>query len=309
MVERAEPETNQAAAIDPILLQVLSEQGQAPPTRKPLLLKLEAMLGRPVVSFFTSFLFPVNIEHKDADILENVLQAMDLSHGLALLINSPGGLGVAAERIINICRSYSKTGEFWAIVPGRAKSAATMICFGASKIIMGVSSELGPVDPQYIVSDEKGQRKSYSVHNIVRSYEDLFKRATTEKGNLQPYIQQLANYHSWDIEEFKSLCALSSNIAVRALISGMMHDKTEEEIKKKISLFLTPEKVKVHERPIYSPEASDCGLKIESVNVNKELWKTIYELYMRTDNYVSTRATKCIESKDHAFAAFIGRET
>ncbi|GAH14065.1 unnamed protein product, partial [marine sediment metagenome] len=44
---------------------------------------------------------------------------MDLSKGLALIINSPGGSGLAAERIINVCRSYSGTEEFWAIVPNK----------------------------------------------------------------------------------------------------------------------------------------------------------------------------------------------
>ena len=56
---------------------------------------------------------------------------------LALIINSPGGLGTAAERIINICKTYSKNNEFYSIVPNRAKSAATMICFGSNKIYMG----------------------------------------------------------------------------------------------------------------------------------------------------------------------------
>jgi len=288
----------------PIIHKVFTEQIQAPETRKGIFIELENALKRPVVSYFTSFVYPVMIEDKDAEMLESILQTMDLSDGLTLFISSPGGLGVAAERIINICRSYSGTGEYWAIVPGKAKSAATMICFGASKIFMGASSELGPVDPQYIVSDEKGNRKSYSVHNIVRSYDDLFKKAVEEKGNLHPYLQQLANYHPWDIEEFKALCALSNNIAVKALQSGMMKGMDEDAIKEKIALFLTPEKVKVHERPIYSAEAAGCGLTIETLDVKDEnkIWKLIYELYIRTENYVSTRAMKCIESKDHAFA-------
>ena len=60
------------------------------------------------------------------------------------MINSPGGSGLAAERMINVLRSYSGIGEYWAIVPAKAKSAATMVCLGASKILMGPASELGP---------------------------------------------------------------------------------------------------------------------------------------------------------------------
>lgn len=80
---------------------------------------------------------------------------MDLSKGLIIMINSPGGDGLAAERIINVCRSYSGTGEYQVIVPGKAKSAATMVCFGASAIYMSPTSELGPVDPQIVIVDNE----------------------------------------------------------------------------------------------------------------------------------------------------------
>ena len=99
--------------------------------------------------------------------------------------------GLAAERIINICRGYSGTGEYQAIVPNKAKSAATMVCLGASEILMGPSSELGPVDLQ--ASDpQSGQW--FSAYNIVQRYEDLFARAVQETGNLEPYVMQLGRY-------------------------------------------------------------------------------------------------------------------
>ncbi|MBW8003881.1 MAG: hypothetical protein FVQ80_18110 [Planctomycetes bacterium] len=119
---------------DPVISKVLVEKGQQHETRKNLFEEIEKELKRPVVSFFTSFSAPVGIEDSDAQMLEGILQKMDLTAGLALFIDSPGGNALAAERIINICRSYSEIREYWAIVPGKAKSAATLICFGASKI-------------------------------------------------------------------------------------------------------------------------------------------------------------------------------
>lgn len=111
------------------------------------------------------------------------MQKCDLSKGFALLLSSPGGSGLAAERIINLCRSYSGSGDYQVIVPGKAKSAATMICLGASNVIMSETSELGSIDPQmrYV---EKKQVKRFSVYNIVKSYEELFSKAVKEKGNL-----------------------------------------------------------------------------------------------------------------------------
>jgi len=181
----------------PIFQRVLEEQFQGHPTRKALYQQLEKLLGRTVVSFFTSFRYPVMIEDNDAAMLEGILQTCNLSKGLALVISSPGGIGLTAERIINVCRSYSGTGEYIAIVPAKAKSAATMICLGASKIIMGKTSELGTVDPQVTIKEDK-EVKRFSVYNLVKSYENLFGRAIKEKGNLQPYLQQLANYDERD---------------------------------------------------------------------------------------------------------------
>ena len=121
---------------------ILEETGQAHATRAELFKQIEGHIRRPLVAFFTSFRHPVDIDDGDADRLQDVLQRMDLSSGLALMLSSPGGNGIASERIINICRSYSGTGEYWVIVPGKAKSAATIICLGASKILMAPTSEV-----------------------------------------------------------------------------------------------------------------------------------------------------------------------
>ena len=286
----------------PVISQVLREQNQEPSTRRNLLIDLERELMRPVVSFFTSFHYAVMIEDKDVDMLEGILQKIDLSKGLALMINSPGGNGLAAERIINLCRSYSKTGEYWAIVPGKAKSATTMICFGASKIIMGPVSELGPIDPQFTTYEE-GNPKWFSVYNIIKSYEDLFGRAVKEKGNLEPYLQQLSKYDEREIKECKAALSLSEDIAIQTLKAGMMENLSKDNIKKKIKIFLTPERTKTHGRPIYRDEAKKCGLNIESKNVNDKVWELIYELYIRTDSFVSENASKTIESKVNTFFA------
>ena len=227
---------------------------------------------------------------------------MDLSKGFALFISSYGGYGEAAERIINVCRSASATGEFWAIVPGKAKSAATMVCFGASKIYMGASSELGPIDPQLTIIEE-GKRKTFSVWNIVRSYENLFDRAVNEQGNLEPYIQQLQRYDYREIKEFEAAIDLAEDIAIRSLKSGMMKGKTITAIKKQIEIFLTPQRTKSHGRPIYRDEATKCGLKIEAVDIKDRLGQLIYELYIRLNTFVSNRAYKVVESREEAFSS------
>src|SRR5579863_10664997 len=118
---------------------VQEEVTQGHPQRKHLYDEIEQHLdpngNTIVIAFFTSFNFPVIIEDRDADIIEETLQNLDLTgKKLTLIINSPGGDALAAERIVNICCSYSSSGLFSVIVPKMAKSAATMVCFGAAEI-------------------------------------------------------------------------------------------------------------------------------------------------------------------------------
>jgi len=288
----------------PVYQHVMTEQNQGHETRRKLYIDLEKEIGLPVISFLTSFNFPVMIEDADADMIEGLLQKIDLSKGLALLINSPGGIGLSAERILNICKSYSGTGDFVAIVPGKAKSAATMICMGASKVYMSKTSELGPIDPQFPIQKDN-KRMNVALCNLVQSYKELFEKAENTKGNLQPFLQQLANYDAREIKEFEAAIELAEDVAIRALQSGMMKGTTRDDIRKKIKIFLTPEETKSHGRSIFIDEAKKCGLKVELMDLKSDLWKLSYELFIRAYNYTNTRVAKCIESKEFSFAANI----
>lgn len=279
---------------------IQEEQTQSHSTRIKYFKLLESHFKKPVVSYYTSFNHPVMVDDTDAEMLEGVLQRIDVSKGFCLLINSPGGLGLAAERIINVCRSYSGTKAYDVIVPALAKSAATMICFGADVLHMSPTSELGPVDPQ-ITTVEDGQVKRFSVCNIVDGYKDLFNRAVKAKGRMEPFIQQLGHYDEREIKEFEDAIQLAQDISVRSLQTGMMQGQTAEEIGKKIQVFLTPKAKKAHGRPIYPDEAVSCGLKVNLFQSASSTWKAVYALHSRTRNYVTVHAAKCVETSRDSF--------
>jgi len=69
------------------------------------------------------------------------------SKNILLILHSPGGSIEPAYLISKALKFFAKD-KFIAIVPRRAKSAATLICLGADEIHMGVTSQLGPIDPQ-----------------------------------------------------------------------------------------------------------------------------------------------------------------
>lgn len=285
-----------------IFNEVINERNQAHETRIKLYEAIEDELGRPVVTFFNSFAIPTMIRDRDADMLEAVLKDMDLSDGLALIISSPGGEGLAAERIIRSCRAYSGTDEYWGLVPNKAKSAATMICFGASKVYMGETSELGPIDPQIPQRTPDGVQL-FSAHDIINTYNDLLEKARKESGNIEPYLLQLKRYDARFIRKLDHACKLSRDIAVQSLQDQMLKGVSASDIEDQIEVFLTPEQTKSHGRPIYREEADGCGLNVEDVDNDSKLWDLVYNLYVRLNDYVSReeRIAKVVESRDHSF--------
>jgi hypothetical protein len=276
---------------------VLEDTQQGPSTRRDLYVGLQQALEDKylVVSFFTMFGHPrVLLQDADADMLEELLQNSDLSNReLLLILNSPGGEALAAERIITICRGFSTNG-YSVMVPKRAKSAATMVCLGAKQIMMSTTSELGPIDPQIGYRDAQ-----YAAHEIIESYEDLVRKASRTRGRIEPYLQQLNRYDARDIRWIRSAQQLSESIALRALSTGAMQGKTQAIIRQKIKPFLNPRFTKVHGRPIYHDVATKSGLPVKLFTLGSEVWKLVWQLYVRL-NYAASghRGSKIIESMD-----------
>jgi hypothetical protein len=73
-------------------------------------------------------------------------ESLQENEKVALVIDSPGGDPAAAYRLATFLRD--RCGGFVAVVPRRAKSAATLLALGADEIVVGEYGELGPLDMQ-----------------------------------------------------------------------------------------------------------------------------------------------------------------
>ena len=89
------------------------------------------------------------------DYYKNQIEQLATSHknGLArddyelnIILNTPGGVVEAVEKMVEINRYHFKTVNF--IVPDMAMSAGTIFCMSGDNIYMDYSSSLGPIDPQ-----------------------------------------------------------------------------------------------------------------------------------------------------------------
>jgi hypothetical protein len=282
-------------------VRVMSEVSQQHELRRHLILELEKFYKAKVVTYFTSFPNQrVQMEDSDAEMMESVLGAEHDGGKLLLVINSPGGQALAAERMVNVCRSYSN-GQFEVLVPHAAKSAATMVCFGASAIHMSPTAELGPVDPQVPYwsnpDAEDDERPQWiSAEEYLRSYDRLIQAASNGKAKrIEPFIQQLSRYDSRYMEQLRSIQALSADISVRLLRSSMMKGKSAKAIRKAIDVFLTQMRTSSHGRMINHAEARRCGLNIKPIDLKLPIWHSIWELYIRS-NWSLSHCGKLIET-------------
>jgi len=279
--------------------ELMGEVQQDPLRRQKIIGRIEAHLGAKVVTLFTAFGIPSGIiSDQEAEMLENVLSAeCKQEQPLVLIINSPGGMALAAERIANVCRAYSVGDCYRVIVPHMAKSAATMVCFGAAEIMMSKTAELGPVDPQVPFTDDRGNQAWISAEEYLRSYDSLMKGATGALNErLEPYLQQLQRYDSRYVEQLRSAQQLARDISVRLLKSGMLKSSSESEILTKIDMFLTQAAKSSHGRMIAAAEASTCGLTVNMIDLKSELWRDVWSLYVRSDWSVSQQYATLVES-------------
>ena len=82
---------------------------------------------------------------------QDALYDADTEQDLHLMLASPGGDGETAVRLLRAAQAHCR--ELVVIVPDAAKSAATLIALGAHSIVMGTTSDLGPIDPQLVTED------------------------------------------------------------------------------------------------------------------------------------------------------------
>jgi ClpP class serine protease len=261
---------------------------------------MESVLGRTVVAYFTSQKHPVTIDQTDADMLEELLRRTKIQNGLCLVLDTPGGDTISAERIVRICNVYSSY-NYEVLVARRAKSAGTIIALGAAKILMGETSAIGRIDPQIVIKEPDGVSTLFPSHIIITSYDELLEKIEHSSCK-DAYLQQISRYDINQIEAVRRQFKMAEDIAIQCLKQGMMNNLSEEEIKQKVAPFVTPVVTKAHSRDIFYEEAQKVGLNVELIPHDSSLWQIISDYYAQAWYFVSSDYCKLMESVEKDYA-------
>lgn len=220
--------------------------------RQLLIKDIEAVTDRPLIVYFSQL--DQEIGHTDPDDLSEMLLGVTATEG-DLFIQTPGGNVDATEKIISLLK-HRLTGGYRVIVPSWAKSAGTIIALSADKIVLGVNSELGPIDPQF----------------------------RTPGGNIPCELIAADPAQPYHIRQMADLTVQRNRqLATDLLKRGMMKGKSDQDIQEAIAKISTSNSYKSHGAVIDQDEASVLGLSVEYLNHDDELWKRLWLLYCMYD--------------------------
>ena len=226
------------------------------------------------------------ISREDIVYMRELLQPLPLGKPIDLLLNSPGGDVDTAERLVamllEVTSQGEPPGEFRLIVPDHAKSAATLIALGANSVVMGDTSELGPIDPQVVLPDHRGIHLWYAVCDYIEAYEDA-----TEDYRSNPKDPA-----------FKAILDKFDPVLVRNLKRANDRVRTcAENLLKRHggnytlvpSELMDRSKYPSHGQMIGCEAAREAGLKVEALARHDDLWQLYWRLYCHLRRAVEGR--------------------
>ena len=164
-----------------------------------------------------------------------------------LLLETNGGMTDATEKICSLLRQAAP--DLRVIVPRRAKSNGTVIALCGSSILMGVESELGPIDP--------------SINNVPVEF---------------VLNAPAGSFNAIDVQVAQTFRNQTRKLAAELLSSGMMSENTRQEIDDVIDKLATRNHYHSHGSVIDSNEATSLGLNIQMHQPTDPLWQKIWLL-------------------------------
>lgn len=211
------------------------------------------------------------IFHPNMTYLEELLCDVDATKPMHLLLASPGGDGETAIRMVRSIQA--RCSELTVVIPDMAKSAATLLCLGADRILMGPAGDLGPVDPQFPVG-----RGLVGAKEIVAAVDEAEERISGRPESYALFASLLADVNMIMVRQARSALDRSGALVREAL--SCAHGRSLSEVEKLTETLQAPliDEPASHGTVVSAAQAADLGLPVESVDVQSDQWHLIWAL-------------------------------
>lgn len=207
--------------------------------------------------------------------LEELIYDADPSTDLHLILDSPGGDGEVAVRLVRSAQARCR--ELTVIVPDRAKSAGTILALGAHHILMGPASDLGPVDPQFPV----GQRGLVAAKDIIAAVESAEVAIAANPAVFPLHAALLADVTDLMVQQARSAIARTDELVDEALKSN--GDRNPAELTALKAALKEPliEAPKDHGAIFSAADAENVGLPVKKADPSSDQWRIVWRLWAR----------------------------
>lgn len=215
--------------------------------RQLLIQDIEAETGRCLVVYFT------DCDHTNAQIdvgddihLAELLQNC-IGKPVDLVLETNGGVTDATEKLCSLLRSMAP--DLRVIVPRKAKSNGTVLTMCGQSVVLGMESELGPIDPSI---------NGIPAHFVL---------------NAPP-----GTFNALDMQIYQTARLQTEKLAKNLLATGMMAGRDQADIDAAIQQLATRDVYHSHGSVIGHEEAAKLGFKVDYLDNNSGIWKKIWLL-------------------------------
>lgn len=208
---------------------------------------IEDITGRRLVVYFANRIENAQIDQKDPALMAELLGDVN-DEPVDILLETNGGATDATEALVSLIQNTIS--DFRVIVANGAKSNGTLLALAAKSIVMGATSELGPIEPL--------------VQNIPCS---ILIQDQTKQQNFPLYM-----FGTYALQQTKTL-------ANKLLTDGMMSGRDSTTISTTVEALASRDKFFSHGSVIDHKEATTLGLSVEYLPPDDELWQRVWLLY------------------------------
>jgi hypothetical protein len=285
-----------------ILAKVKSDPQAIDNVRKDYLRKLADYVKKPVILYATRWMDQPVFDQLDVQINWADKEAfMEVVHGirereLVLILHSPGGQIEPTQAIVDYLRQ--KFENITVIVPDAAMSAATLIALAADKILMGSHSNLGPIDPQFILQTLYGFF-SISAQSLIEEFERAKKEVKEDSRSLLIWAPKVQQYPPGLLEEAENSIELTKDLGKEWLVKYMLKSvDNADEIARTVVEYLSNHRLlKSHASPVGRDKLKELRLKIEDLEDDQTLYDRVLSVYHATRvTFQLTFAHKIVEN-------------
>lgn len=270
--------------------------------RRKYLKKLFSVTKRNIIIYYSGWLqkpqVGVSAAVNDADKngFMTVVNKLDKSKGLDLVLHTPGGETAATESLVDYLHSMFGT-DIRAIVPQVALSAGTMIACAAKEIVMGKHSSLGPIDPQLA---------GIPAHGVVEEFKRAHAEIRRDQSKIAVWQPIIAKYNPTLVGECEKAIDWSNQMVKEWLMRGMLRGRSDADTKSDAIVKELGDHAltKSHARHLSLDKCKDIGLAVAALEDDEKLQDAVLSVHHTCiHTLAATPAFKLIEN--HNGVAFI----